>query len=177
VPVVLFVARLSDICWKSLHSWFADAERRRTRNRLRQEQGCAERGSAAWLNGNRLNPIRPSTMSSAAAPTIPHRAQRAPNDRGSQHLPRRRAPAAVGFIQSDGGYCAHAVGIDGPLDASGALSSLGVSFHIGCRLPNWSWGGMSSDLSGGGDAILKGLSVNASKAGASVPTRTSGVRA
>ena len=33
VPVVLFVARLSDetIYWKPLHSWFADAESRRTR--------------------------------------------------------------------------------------------------------------------------------------------------
>jgi len=33
VPVVLFVARLSDerIFWKSLHTWFADADHRRTR--------------------------------------------------------------------------------------------------------------------------------------------------
>lgn len=33
VPVVLFVARLSDerICWKALHTWFADADHRRTR--------------------------------------------------------------------------------------------------------------------------------------------------
>lgn len=33
VPVVLFVARLSDerIFWKALHTWFADADRRRTR--------------------------------------------------------------------------------------------------------------------------------------------------
>jgi hypothetical protein len=33
VPVVLFLARLSDerIVWKSLHTWFADAEHRRTR--------------------------------------------------------------------------------------------------------------------------------------------------
>lgn len=33
VPVVLFVARLSDerIYWKPIHSWFADSERRRTR--------------------------------------------------------------------------------------------------------------------------------------------------
>ena len=33
VPVVLFVARLSDnqICWKSLHTWFAEADHRRTR--------------------------------------------------------------------------------------------------------------------------------------------------
>ena len=33
VPVVLFLARLSDerIVWKALHTWFADAEHRRTR--------------------------------------------------------------------------------------------------------------------------------------------------
>jgi hypothetical protein len=33
VPVVLFVARLSDerICWKAVHTWFADPEHRRTR--------------------------------------------------------------------------------------------------------------------------------------------------
>ncbi|MBR0764409.1 DUF4365 domain-containing protein [Bradyrhizobium japonicum] len=33
VPVVLFFARLSDECiyWKALHSWFSDADRRRTR--------------------------------------------------------------------------------------------------------------------------------------------------
>jgi hypothetical protein len=86
--------------------------------------------------------------------------------------PRRRGPAARRSVQSDRSGRADARRPARRLGVSGLLSALRARFGVGRHPPKWGGGGVSGDLRSGREAVLKRLSVNASKARACVPTRT-----
>jgi Domain of unknown function (DUF4365) len=64
IPVILIVARLSDrlICWKSVQTWFADTERRRTRKVIfDKKKDCLDDGALPGFG---------ATVASFAAPRL-----------------------------------------------------------------------------------------------------------